>query len=302
LLGNGASELIFLTVASLRPRRVLILGPTFTEYERAARAWGAEVDVMPLPEEAGFRLGAGDLDLGEAARRLRQADLLFLCDPNNPTGALLDGEARRLLFDEARRAEAAVFVDESFLAFTSAWPEGSATRGAWPHVIVLHSFTKILCMPGLRVGGLVVPARWREDLRLRLPPWNLNCVAQSAALTAFAHPELTAEAPNAVAEARRALAAGLAALPGVDRVLPADANFLCIRLKLAEASGLAAVLREEHGVLVRDLTHFPGLDGRYLRVAVRSSPENRVLLEAVTQSLGENLTSPGATGVSGVIR
>jgi threonine-phosphate decarboxylase len=297
LLGNGASELIFLVAAHFRPRRVLILGPTFTEYERAARAWGAEVEVLELPAEQGFQLRAEDMNPDDLEDRLRRAQLLFLCDPNNPTGGLLDRGLRDLLFERAGAAGVPVFVDESFLAFTSAWPEGSATRLGLPHVIVLHSFTKILSMPGLRVGALVVPPAWQDELGARVPPWNLNCVAQRAALAGFAQTDMLCSTPGIVAESRNGLSRTLATLPGIAAVLPGDANFLCLRLERPLAGAITTRLREEHGVLVRDLSRFPGMGPCYLRVAVRSPAENEKLGEALALVLAQ-MSESGASSLS----
>lgn len=294
LLGNGASELIFLVVASLRPRRVLVVGPTFTEYERAALAWGAEVDVLPLPAERDFHFTAADLDDLGAAALVARADLLFYCDPNNPTGALLEREARAYLLDLAEAAGTAVFADESFLAFTAAWPAGSVLRDRRPNVIVLHSLTKILAMPGLRLGALIVPPVFRVDLRRRLTPWNINCVAHAAGHAALAEVDMLESTPGAVAAAREEFVAGLAVLPGVERVLPADANFVCLRLAAPRAREVVRRLREEHGVLLRDLTDFPGLDGRYLRSAVRAPEDNRLVLRALAAVLGDGDQAGGA--------
>lgn len=281
ILGNGASELIFLVVACLRPRRVLVIGPTFTEYERAARAWGAEVDVLWLSEARDFRSAPADFDDPAVRERIAQADLIFLCDPNNPTGALFDRDARDRLLDLAGAAGTPVFIDESFLAFTEAWPEGSATRRDDTHVIVLHSFTKILAMPGLRVGALVVSPELAAVIGPCTPPWNLNCVVQAAAPTAFAEPDFLSKTAAATAAARAALRAGLARVPSIGHVLPADANFVCLRLVRPEATHLATRLRDEHGILVRDLSAFSGMGPHYLRVAVRSPADNRRLLEAL---------------------
>jgi threonine-phosphate decarboxylase len=286
LLGNGASELIFLVVAYFRPRRVLVLGPTFTEYERAARAWGAEVDTLWLPADADFELSRADIDLPELDRRLAAADLLFFCDPNNPTGGLLDREAWALVVARAREAGTPVFADESFLAFTSLWPSGSLTRERHPHAIVLHSLTKILALPGLRVGALVVPDAWCAELSQRVPPWNLNCVAQPAALAGLAEKELLRATPAATAAARRVFVAGIERLPLVERVLRADANFVCVRLGLPAVPRLVAHLRDTHGVLVRDLSRFAGMGPDYLRLAVRSPEQNGRVLEALASSLG----------------
>ena len=206
---------------------------------------------------------------------------MFLCDPNNPTGALFDRDARDRLLDLAAESETPVFIDESFLAFTEAWPAASATRRADTHSIVLHSFTKILAMPGLRVGALVVSPELAAVLGPRTPPWNLNCVAQTAALAAFAERDVLAATPAATAAARDALRAGLAGVPFIERILPGDANFLCLRLVRPEATHLAARLRDEHGILVRDLSSFPGMGPHYLRTAVRAPDDNRRLLDAL---------------------
>ncbi len=301
ILGNGASELIFLLMAHLRPRQVLIIGPTFTEYERAARAWGAEVDVLWLPEAEDFRLSFRLLDRADVRARIQKADLVFVCDPNNPTGSSLDREVRDSLLDAAAEAGTVVFVDESFLAFTAEWPTGSATHSAgWggakdpgatgpgtdTHLVVLHSFTKILAMPGLRVGALVVSPERAAEIAPRTPPWNINCVAQAAAMTAFVDPHLAPAAPAATAEARATLADGLASLRSVECVLPADANFLCVRLTSPAAGDIAVRLRDQHGVLVRDLSSFPGMGPRYLRVAVRASDDNHRLLTAWRTAAG----------------
>ncbi len=287
LLGNGASELIFLTVAHLRPRRVLIVGPTFTEYERAARAWDAEIDLLWLPEEEDFRLSEATLRDTRAVERMREADLVFLCHPNNPTGRSVDQDALVRLLDAAEEAEVPVFVDESFLAFTLDWPANSVlTLGRWEEPIVLHSFTKILAMPGLRVGALVVSPARAAEMGRRVPPWNLNCIAQEAAAAAFAETDLLRHTPAAVAAAKADLAVRLESLPGVEHVLPAAANFLCLRLRDATAGEVARRLREEQAVLVRDLSAFPGMGPRYLRTAVRSPEENGRLVAALETVLG----------------
>lgn len=294
LLGNGASELISLVVAHLRPRRVLVVGPTFTEYGRAARAWGAEVDTLCLPAERDFTLVTADFARLGLADRVARADLVFLCDPNNPTGALQDRGGRDALLALAARAGVPVLVDESFLAFTAAWPEGSATRERLPNLLVLHSFTKILALPGLRVGALAVPPAMAPTLGLRVPPWNLNCVVQAAALAGFAEREVLAATPGAVAAARQELVAALTALPGIEQVLPADANFICLKLEEPGAARVTAALRERHGILIRDLTDFPGMGPVYLRSAVRRSEENAQLVRALADVLAG---APGSEGL-----
>ncbi len=307
-LGNGASELIFLTVAHLRPRRVVVLGPTFTEYERAARAWGAEVDTIFALEERDFAFSEEHIEA--LAPRLAAADLVFLCDPNNPTGDLWDRGAREALISICARAGATVFVDESFLAFTEVWPAGATLRRptsafaeASEQVIVLHSLTKILTMPGLRVGALVLPEALVDGFMPRVPPWNVNCIAQAAAVAGLEDVELLERTPAAVTGARIAAAAGLRGISGVAKVLPAAADFLCMRLGVPGAREVAGRLRREHGILVRDLSDFPGMGPHFLRVAVREPADNDRLIEALAEvlsgALADGFTGAPADGRSG---
>jgi threonine-phosphate decarboxylase len=298
LLGNGASELIFLVAAHVRPRRVVVLGPTFTEYERAARAWGAEVDLVLAPGSADFAYSADDI--GALESRLAAADLVFFCDPNNPTGHLWDREARDTLVEVCGRAGTLLFADESFLAFTEEWPERALSRRQPDHVMVLHSLTKILAMPGLRVGALIVPTSLGPVLGPRIPPWNINCAAQAASVAGLGESALLRQTPAAVAEARAASLEALRRLPGVERILPAHANFLCLRLSAPARDVVGRMLRE-HGILVRDLTDMAGMGPQWVRVAVREPADNERLAAALGAVL-DTASSPSAgyrsTGVS----
>lgn len=304
LMGNGASELISLVVASLRPERVLTVEPTFAEYARTARAWGAEVDRIETPEDDNFALTPQSVRNPGVAERIRRADLVCLCDPNNPTGGLIDREVRTEIIRLAEDAGTWVLVDESFLGFTQVWPEGSAISLGSERVMVVHSLTKILALPGLRVGAAILPQTAAEPFRRRLPPWNVNCVAQAAALAALSDEEMLARTPRETEQRRNELAEGLEALPLVETVLPGEANFLCLRLAetAAQAGGhptrinaerVADLLLRRHGVLVRDLSRFPGMGSFYIRVAVKDHEENERLLSAFGQ-ISTELTAPAS--------
>lgn len=287
LIGNGSSELLYLLVAHLRPRRALVFGPTFSEYERAARAWGAEVDLALAAEIADFRFSAADISGMES--RLADSDVVFLCNPNNPTGHTWDRSALEALVEACGRGNTIVCCDESFLAFTDEWPRESISLPGNEHVVTLHSLTKILSVPGLRVGALVLPPLMARALEPQVPPWNVNCVAQAAAAEGLADVGLLERTPGAVARARGTLIEALSRVPGVQRVLPGAANFVCLRLA-APAQQVCPMLLHEHGILVRDLTHMPGMNEYWVRVAVRGSPDNGrfvVALAAVLLALGQ---------------
>src|SRR5680860_1283471 len=159
---------------------------------------------------------------------LRRAAAAYLRVPED--GVLMDREVRTEIIRLAEDAGTWVLVDESFLGFTQVWPEGSAISLGSERVMVVHSLTKILALPGLRVGAAILPQTAAEPFRRRLPPWNVNCVAQAAALAALSDEEMLAQTPRETEQRRNELTEGLEALPLVEAVLPGEANFLCLRL------------------------------------------------------------------------
>lgn len=286
LLTNGGSEAIHLAVAASLARRAgrLVLPvPTFSEYERAALAVGAPVLRLPSRPEADFRP-----DVDRLASALAPGDLLFLANPNNPTGTLLEPDELDHLLRRARRAGAALAVDEAFLGFVPGGGERSLARraAADPGLVVVGSLTKLYCLPGLRLGYAVAAPRALAALAARQPAWSVNGLAQAALLACLEEADWEARSAALVAGERPVLAAALAALPGL-RPLPSRANFLLVDCRAAgrPAARLADGLGRR-GILVRDCADFPGLDRYYFRVAVRTARDNTALVAALTALLG----------------
>jgi threonine-phosphate decarboxylase len=278
--GNGAAELLYVLCQVRRPRRVLLAAPTFSEYERAARAAGAAVEYFPLPEEDGF-----GLDPEAFAARLAGVDIAFLCNPNNPTGGLLSRAAVETVAAAAARRGAWVVVDESFLDFLPAAADYTCRPllGAYSNLIVLQSLTKFYAVPGLRLGFLLADRAVGDSLDRAKDPWNVNTLAQAAGVAALADDAYREASVAAVAAARGELASGLAALPGV-RPFPACANFILARLATTTAPALRqAMLRD--GILIRDCGNYPGLSPAYIRLAVKLPAQNAVLLAALAKNL-----------------
>ncbi len=277
--GNGAAELLYVLCQVRRPRRVLLAAPTFSEYERAARAAGAAIEYFPLAEENGF-----NLDPEAFAARLAGIDIAFLCNPNNPTGTLLSRAAVETIAAAARRS-AWVVVDESFLDFLPAAADYTCRPllGAYSNLIVLQSLTKFYAIPGLRLGFLLADQAVGDSLDRAKDPWNVNTLAQAAGVAALADDAYRQASIAAIDAARGELARGLAALPGV-RPFPACANFILARLETATAPALRqAMLRD--GILIRDCGNYPGLSPSYIRLAVKLPAQNAVLLAALAKNL-----------------
>lgn len=270
-LGNGSIEVIYWLAAALGLRRVLIVEPTFSEYRRACEAAGAACDSFELSEEEGFALDAERI-------RPQGYDLVFVCNPNNPTGYLVSLDEMTALWKRCRDAGAGLVVDEAFIDF-SGGGESVLSWGVSEGLYVLRSFTKIFALAGLRLGCLAAPEDFIARLRMRMPPWNINSLARAAGEASLADLDYMARTWRETVSLRKRLFEQLSAVPGMEP-LPSEANFLLCRLAEASSAELADQLGRM-GILVRDCRSFPGLGDRYIRVAVRPDRENYQLVAAL---------------------
>ncbi len=276
LPGNGASELIFLACrAFLSPGdRVLVLTPTFGEYERAASLCGAQVVALAARPEDGFRW-----DVAEICRQVRalRPQLLFLCAPNNPTGVYLGREEVEALAEAL--AGGLLVLDEAFVDFASA-PWDSVPLVQTGRVLCLRSLTKVFALAGVRLGYALGRPALLERLRTYQPPWSVNAFAAAAGIACAAAGHHVRKVRQVVAEAREGLARGLRAL-GLT-VIPGEANFLLIEVEAAKEFRRRLLAR---GICVRDCTSF-GLPA-YVRIAVPAPHQVPQVLEAFTTVLAE---------------
>lgn len=271
VLGNGSTEVIYWLAAVLQPRRVLIIEPTFSEYRRACLAAGAECASFSLDEDNGFVF---DGSLVEPDGY----DLVFLCNPNNPTGCLVSVEEVISLWRRCRAAGAGLVVDEAFIEFAGA-SASVLSNGVVPGLYVIRSLTKSHSLAGLRLGCMVAAEDFAARLRQRMPPWNINVYARAAGMAIMAESGFMDESRCRIASARAELFNGLAGMPGIEP-LPSAANYLLCRLEGISAAALADRLARS-GILVRDCRSFDGLGDRYIRVAVRSERDNHQLVSSM---------------------
>lgn len=271
---NGGAEALFLAArlaAEGGGRRAVILDPTFSEYAAAARAAGLEPEsrVACLPERE-FRLDPTALD------DLDNVGLVFLCNPNNPTGDLLSREDVTRISEKVRAAGAVLVVDEAFADFA---PGESVAGEVDESLHVARSFTKFFAIPGLRLGCLVT--RDPEHVGAFQPSWPVNVAAAAAGISAAKDSAFAEETVSEVGRRRRELFDALEGLEGITPY-PGAANFLLFRGPEGLPKRLAHL-----GVLVRGCDPFPGLGPGFVRVAVRSREENGRLVRAMGEALGE---------------
>ncbi len=282
LAGNGSSELIWLlALAYLDPGdHVLVVGPTFGEYARAARIMGAAVTEWRADAAADFR---PDVPALCAAIRRLGPKIVFLCNPNNPTGVLL----RRSEIERVLAATPGLLVlDEAYIGFV-AEPPATLDLIVGSRLVVLRSLTKDCALTGLRLGYAAAAPPVIEALRQVRPPWSVNAAAQAAGMAALGD---AVHLERSLAVVREAKAYLLAELPRLGwRVVPSMANFLLVEV------GDGARFRQQllrHGCVVRDCASF-GLPA-YVRIGVRTLPECQRLVTAVAAIR----TAPAAGGRS----
>lgn len=258
---NGATEAIYLTAQTFRGTNSAILMPTFSEYADACRIHGHRLiplySLEKLPEEV---------------------RMLWICNPNNPTGGVLD---KAVLTDFiAKHPQVCFVIDQSYEYFTLETLFTPAEAAAYPNVLLLHSMTKRYAIPGLRLGYVTAQAGLLDRLRSHRMPWSVNQLAIEAGLFLLERdvPD-PVSMPDYLSECRR-LRKALEAVGGIE-VWPTDTHFMLARLRFGKSAALKEYLANEHGILIRDASNFEGLNDSFFRIATQTREENDRLVEAI---------------------
>jgi adenosylcobyric acid synthase len=264
IAGNGSTELLYLLARASQKAHALIPVPSYGDYAKAALQAGMRIQTLPPGDPL-------------ADDSLTADTIVFVGQPNNPTGTLFPPETLRTL---ATQHPSTVFVvDEAFGDFVEGFDSLTQRRPA--NVIVLLSLTKIFAIPGLRTGCAIGDSSLIQRLLELQPPWSVNTLAQAVSTAALRDHEYVRRTREYVTREREKLFTRLGAIPGV-MVYPGLANFLLARL---DRAGMNAVALSERmlvqGIAIRTCASFQGLDARYFRVAVRTAEENERLLQTL---------------------
>lgn len=259
---NGAAEFFYLYLNVMRPARVVIPVPSFSEYERAARAANCDVKYFFTNAAENFSLYVENLDVNFS-------DCVIIGRPNNPTGNLISTEKILQLAEVA-----SVIVDESFIDFLDV---ESIRKFASEKISVVQSLTKIFAIPGLRLGFAVVEENLARRLNLSKDVWNVNFLAQKAGAAALSDEDFLRRTRAWLEVEKKFFVEQLNNLRGV-KVFSPTVNFVLFKHEQAEK--ILAELRREK-ILLRSCANFVGLDKSYLRSAIRSREENLKLFNAL---------------------
>lgn len=282
ILGSGASELIY-AICHYMSRRykeytALTIAPTFMEYEYAIKASGGWVRVCSTQESR-------DFEITEEICAYVDTDvqLVFICNPNNPTGQLIDRSVLESLAEKCAVADTVLVVDECFLRFSDEYAEHTMTAclDRYPDVIVLDDFAKFYGMPGLRLGyGVCSDSELLDAIRLQIQPWNITAPAMGAGLKALEDAAFERETIRFIAREKKDLAAGLKEC-GYRIVGDPAANFIMF----AGKEGLRGKLNGQ-GIDIRDcsdMMKYHDIRDHYYRTSVDIHENNDRLLRALKE-------------------
>ncbi|MBI4753733.1 aminotransferase class I/II-fold pyridoxal phosphate-dependent enzyme [Candidatus Desantisbacteria bacterium] len=281
ITGNGATELIYLLANFLQRKNILIPSPTFSEYEMACLANDAS---LRFPEMKGT---ASDfcLPIDDILQELPWADALWLCNPNNPTGRLIERHALLKLVDNAIKTDTLVIVDESFLLFTATHKDETLLNvmDKYPNLIIISSLTKFFAIPGIRIGYMATSnTAILNRLKKQMPPWSVNVFSQMIVPRLLLDDGFAIRSRELIGKASDEFFKELRAIKTL-KVYPSAANFFLIKLcGDIRADELSDTLSQKN-ILIRNCFNLRGLDDTYVRVSVMKEEQNKVLIEALRE-------------------
>lgn len=278
---NGATEGIYLIAQYFRGGRSVIFAPTFSEYGDACKNHNHKIIFVTSLEEI------------ERTIKKSEVTLVWLCNPNNPTGLVHD---KRQLISLIRNFRKTTFIiDQSYEYFTRKQVIGAKEGVESSNLILLHSMTKKYAIPGLRLGFMSGYSEIIRAVSSGRMPWSVNALACEAGKYLLSHnKECCADIGNLLAETDN-LASELASITyngdALFEVLPTDTHYMLVKIlnrngeqRIAiNAPALKDTLAKEYGILIRDASNFPSLNDSYFRIATQSKEENAALVKAIRQ-------------------
>lgn len=284
IVGNGTSELISLFIQTQHPKKALILGPTYSEYEREIGLSGGVSKYYPLDEEHDFVL-----DVDAFCSSLNDSiDLLVLCSPNNPTSNAITRKQMRKILDTCMKHGIFVMVDETYAEFADNEQDISCIRltNCYTNLIILRGTSKFFAAPGLRLGYAITGNRdVLKAINTRKNPWSINSLAEIAGQLMFQDEEYIKQTKELISSERNRLYKELSSWDSV-KVYKPSGNFMLMKiLKDDVTSDLLFEHCIKQKLMIRDCSSFPFLDNNFVRFCFMKPEDNDRLMHAFSELL-----------------
>ena len=281
LPGNGSVELINLVLETLRPSKVIIPSPTFTEYALAAKNRGIELDLLDMTKN---EFVWDNAFVESVIKKISSGVLVIICNPNNPPGNLVKKEIIKTLMEETKRKGAFLLLDEAFIDFIGEHESLSKDVIKNPNFIVLRSLTKFFALPGLRIGFAIAGEELIDKIEKLKDPWNVNTFAAAVGKEVLKDEDYIKKTREYIFREKDFLWRNLKEFNFFKPFKPA-ANFILVKITgNFKASFLARELLKK-GILIRTCSDFAFLDDTYFRVAVKDRRANEILIRALSEKV-----------------
>ena len=282
LVGNGSTELITLFIKTRAPRKALIVGPTYSEYERELSLGGGTSLYFPLKEEDDFILDAGRLiqNLNETV------DMLILCNPNNPTSSAVAASDMRHILDACKTFDIFVMIDETYVEFAEDYDNITCIplTSSYNNLCILRGVSKFFAAPGLRLGyAICADTDLMKDIAAIKDPWTINSLAEVAGCIMFTDREYIAATKDLIFSERARVKRELSLIPGL-KVYDPVANFIMCRITKENVN--ADILFDSairRNMMIRNCSTFPFLDNTYFRICFMKKEDNDALLALIRE-------------------
>ncbi|QDO94406.1 aminotransferase class I/II-fold pyridoxal phosphate-dependent enzyme [Formosa sediminum] len=259
LFTNGATEAFYLIAQLFSNKKAAIVAPTFAEYEDACKIFHLDYELINVAE-----------------LQNTNANLVFICNPNNPNGNVLFKAELEYLFQE--KPNTIFVIDEAYIEFTTSIESIVSLTSKYNNLIIVRSLTKTFTIPGLRLGYVISDASLIAKLLTLKMPWSVNLLAIKAGEYIFKNYDKLQFNVSELLEETAVFKKQLSKLNGI-RVCESDTSYFLIELFDKPANELKHYLIKEHQILVRDATNFNKLEGEYVRLSTQSKDANNSLIQ-----------------------
>lgn len=284
IVGNGSTELISLFIQIKHPKKALIIGPTYSEYEREVALGGGCTLYHRLEEENNFVLDIPSLD----KELTPDVDLLVICNPNNPTSSSITRSDMRKILDICKKKGIFVMVDETYVEFSEDVSKITSVplTGYYNNIIILRGISKFFAAPGLRLGYAVCGnVDLLKEMNQRKNPWTINSLAAIAGEIMFTDEKYIKETRTLIAKERTRINTILSSCKNVKCFTP-TANFILVKILKEDITSMdlfeAAIKK---GYMIRDCSTFPFLNNKFIRFCFMTPQLNDALLDVLLEHL-----------------
>ncbi|WP_196888707.1 pyridoxal phosphate-dependent aminotransferase [Aureivirga sp. CE67] len=262
---NGATEAFYLIAHIFQRKKALILTPTFAEYESSCSIFDLEMHFQDRKQFTGENI---------------QEDLVFICNPNNPTGEIFSISFIEKILKENPKTY--FVLDEAYTDFCEEEVSVLKLLSTYSNLILVKSLTKVFAIPGLRLGFILCSERIQKRILGKKMPWSVNALALDAGKYIFDHFGEIKKDFQVDFEAKKSLEREIQKIKGFE-VLPTKTNYFLVKMKEPKVFQLKEELVNQHQILIRNASNFRGLDAHYFRIASQSEAQNQLLIQALKE-------------------